>query len=154
MTARVLFAVLPFCGAWHLLPYTWSCLPGVSAHCWLAPLLQSHSASCVPLVWDWLGTSRQRLALTLRSTPDPDGFPPGPAVMLRLSNWAVWPWLVPMPARPEPRVESLTEPTTVPLTVAVMVLPEKPRARVFQRPVPSPPVVPLRSTVVWLAWLV
>ena len=45
-------------------------------------------------------------------------------------------------------------PTVVPSTVAVMVLPEKPRATVCQRPVPSAVVVPLRSVVVWADVLV
>src|SRR3954453_10448068 len=72
-----------------------------------------------------------------------------PLVMARLSNCAVSPWLVPMPATPDPKVESDTEPTDVPSTVAVMVDPEKPSATVCQRLVPSEAVLPLRRVVFW-----
>src|SRR4051794_32173220 len=133
----------------HLLPYTWSCFAELRVHCWLVPPLQSHSVTCVPLVWDTFGTSRQRPAAVLRSTEvEP---PPEPATE-RLSNCAVSPTPVPIPTWPAGKVLSVTVPSTVPSTEAVMVLPEKPSDSLCQLPVPSADVVPVRSVV--FCWLV
>src|SRR5438477_4997462 len=110
----------------------------VGVQVWLVPALQSQISTCVPLVWLTLGTSRQRLEATPRRGPGcPGGTGPPVAVTDRLSNWAVSPWLVPKPTCPTLHVASVTEPTAVPSIRAVIVAPEKDRASVCQRPVPS-----------------
>src|SRR6478672_6827722 len=98
----------------------------------------------VPLVCDWLGTSRQRLDPTPISRPLTGGGGPATAVMLRLSNCAVSAWLVPMPIWPTDQPVSVSVVTVAPSICAVIVLPENVSARLCHVLVPSAATVPER----------
>ena len=121
----------------------------------MLPLLQSQSVTWVPLVCVAPGTSRHR--------PEPAPVnrnvvgvvpPPEPGVTERLSNCAATAVPVAYPTWPVPKAESVTEPTVLPSTVAVIVLPLKPSEKLCQRPVPTDAIDPLaRVRTLWLVLL-
>ena len=68
----------------------------------------------------------------------------------RLSNWAVSPWLVPMPTCPAPKVESVTVPTVAAVDGGGDgAAGEASAPGCASGSVPSADVVPLRSVVSW-----